>query len=60
MIDWSPPIGEAQRALKAVELILTNYPSAQPLDIATQDEVIGHLQAAMVAIDQVGAWVRSH
>jgi hypothetical protein len=60
MKDWSPPLGEAQLNLKAAELILTNYPPAQPLDRATQDEVIGHLQAAMVAIDQVGAWVRAH
>ena len=60
MIDWSPPLGEAQRSLKAVDQILTNFAPGQALDAATQDEVIGHLQVALVAIDQCAAWVRAH
>jgi len=58
--DWASFMLTVDDSLARVELLLTNYPPAQPLDRATQDEVIGHLQAAMVAIDQVGAWVRAH
>ena len=51
--DWSSFLIVAEREIKAADRCLTNRPSAK-------EEIIEHLQSAIVALDQVGAWVRSH
>ena len=60
MTDWTSHSLAAHDHLKAVDRLLTDYPSAQPLDNATKAEICGHLHICIYELSQIEAWVRAH
>lgn len=56
MNDWSSFLIQAEKHMKAADILLTNAP--REMDIDYKERVIEHLQSTMLALEQVGAWVR--
>lgn len=60
MKDWTSHSLAAHDHFKAVDRLLTDYPSAQPLDNATKAEICGHLHICIYELSRIEAWVRAH
>lgn len=60
MNDWASFMLLLEDHRKAVDLTLTNYPPAQPIDAATALKIEGHLDAMVGCLNQIDAWVANH